>query len=113
VWLVQVGELGPESSDGTDGQYPSFDGFREAVTGSTVGVEQAEAGFEVSWSDTSEGDLSFSWSGPLEVDGDEVAISGYPRMANEYVSTDGPTWSVNAGGSSLILDTENWSREIG
>ena len=40
VWLVQVGELGPESSDGTDGQYPSFEAFREA--GDPFDAETAE-----------------------------------------------------------------------
>ena len=113
VWLVQVGELGGDDSDGTDGQYPSFDAFRQAVGASPIAVEEQEPGFGVAWNTPGEGDLVFDWAGALTVDGDAVPISDYPRMDNPFVSVDDMVWQIEAGGSTLTLDTQNWTRAPG
>lgn len=112
VWLVQVGELGSAASDGSDGQYASFGAFQEAVSGSAIEVDAPEAGFDVTWSAPGEGELAFAWSGPLTVDGTEVAIDDYPRMDNPHVTVDDQVWHIDADGATLTLDTENWTRTV-
>jgi hypothetical protein len=113
VWLVQVGEVGAADSDGTDGRYASFEDFRAAVSAGTIAVGDSESGFDVSWTAAGEGDLGFSWTGPLTVDGTNVPIADYPRMDNPNVTVDDGTWQVTAGGATLDLDTKNWTRAVG
>jgi hypothetical protein len=65
------------------------------------------------WSAPGEGELSFSRTGPLTVDGTDVAIADYPRMDNPHVTVDDMTWQIAADDATLTLDTGNWIRAVG
>jgi hypothetical protein len=94
VWVCEVGDVD---------RWGSFAAFRAAVTAAPVGVEDhgwgddgAHRGFTVAYSSPAEGQLQVGPDGPLRVDGTEVAIDGYPRMQNPFVT-------VPAGGTTFAL----------
>jgi hypothetical protein len=84
VWIV---ECGSESESG------SFAAFQNAIRNAAISVTPVTTGlppktrapfFDVSYQSPSQGAMHFSWTGPLSVDGEEVAITDYPRMDNPW-----------------------------
>jgi hypothetical protein len=77
VWVVEVG-------DGD--HWGSFEAFRLATTRAApeVAWHAGEEGFVVAYRSPSQGEVQFSSLGPLLVDGEEIAISGYPRFDNAW-----------------------------
>ncbi len=86
VWIVECGR---------QVDWGSFVAFRTAVAASTVSVTPITTGdglpphtrlpvFDVAYESPSQGRMEFSWTGPLRVRGEEVAISGYPRYQNPW-----------------------------
>jgi hypothetical protein len=112
VWIVEVGDID---------RWSSFDEFREAVLAADVVVtERGQAddgvslGFDVAYDSPTEGTLEFTWDGPLLVDGEEVAISDYPRFDNPFaqVPFGSKLVEIRHGDSMLRLDFENWARNV-
>lgn len=105
VWIVEVGDKG---------RWGSFEAFREAVRGAEVAVDDADEGFTVSYDSPTEGPLGFSSAGPLTVDGEEVAIGGYPRFDNPWSRTpfESRVIRIADGGEELVLDFDAVRREV-
>jgi hypothetical protein len=103
VWISEVGDTA---------RWGSFDAFVAAVTaapaevtdlGSAGGVSR---GFDVSYASPTEGTMTFSWTGPLAVDGGEVPQHGSARFDNPFGTTSfGDTAvEISDGTASLTLD---------
>ena len=111
AWIVEVGDAG---------RWGSFDAFATAVTRAAIDVTELGTGpdglplgFDVSYKSPSEGRLGFSTTGPLTVDGEEVALHGTKRFDNPFVTAEaGDTViSITDGEASLTLDTERGTRK--
>jgi hypothetical protein len=109
VWISEVGDAG---------RWGTFDAFVTALStaaidvtdlGSTGGVSR---GFDVSYSSPSEGTMTFSWTGPLTVDGTEVPLHGANRFDNAFGTTAFGDTSVEIGDgrASLTLDLATGDR---
>jgi hypothetical protein len=68
----------------------SFEAFHLAMTRTApeVAWRADDEGFEVTYRSPSRGEVQFSSLGPLLVDGEEVAISGYPRFDNPWAQVE-------------------------
>jgi hypothetical protein len=86
VWIVECGRAA---------DWESFEAFQEAVRVAPVTVTPVTAGlpagavppfFDVVYQSPSQGELEFSWTGPLVVAGAEMPIADYPRMENPWAS---------------------------
>jgi hypothetical protein len=84
VWIVECGRAA---------DWGSFAAFRAALAAAPISVTPVTTGlpagafapfFEVSYGSPSQGEIAFSWTGPLVVNGQEVAIGDYPRMDNPW-----------------------------
>lgn len=82
VWILEVGDVD---------RWEDFDRFAAAIADADVtvvdhgwGDDGAHAGFDVGYTSPAEGRLELGWAGPLRVDGQEVAIDGYPRFENPF-----------------------------
>lgn len=103
VWITEVGDAGRNGS---------FDDFVAAVTAAPIEVvdlgEQAgvSQGFEVTYGSPTEGELSFSWTGPFTVDGAEVPLHRTARIDNPFTyAEEGATRiRIDDGRASLDLD---------
>ena len=122
VWIVECG---------SQSEWASFEAFREAflsppnpnapaepritVVGPLpdAGGDPFPDGFDVTYTSPSQGVVSFAWTGPLVVDGEEIPISGYKRFDNAYaqVEFDDTRYEVSDGEFSLLLDFETNTRE--
>jgi hypothetical protein len=110
VWVVEVGDAAT---------WTSFDDFVAAVAGAAVTVEPRPAGtdgvpggFDVVYDSPAEGELAFGWTGPLTVDGEEVALHGTARFDNPFVTAElGDTaLAIEAGGATLDVDLASGER---
>lgn len=110
VWITEVGDAG---------KWGSFDAFASAVTGAPVDVtdlgdtaEGTSRGFEVTYASPSQGEMAFSWTGPLTVDGAEVPLHGTARIDNPFTrAAEGATrLTVDDGGARLFLDLRTGRR---
>ena len=84
VWVLEVGDVD---------RWGSFEAFVEAVTAARVDVEShgwsatgGHLGFLVTYASPGEGTLRLDATARLEVDGEEVAVRGYPRFDNPFAS---------------------------
>lgn len=84
VWVVELGDVE---------RWGSFEVFCAAVADAAVDVTDlgwdeagAHAGFDVVYDSPAEGRLELRHDGGLTVDGAPVAIDGYPRFDNPFVS---------------------------
>ena len=94
VWVLEVGDVD---------RWGDLDAFQAAVTAASVevvdhgwGDDGAHRGLDVTYGSPAEGLLEVPWAGPLRVDGEEVAIAGYPRMDNPFTH-------VAAGETTFVL----------
>ena len=60
----------------------------------------------------SQGDVEVGWEGPMNVAGQEIPVSDYPRMSNPYVEVGfgESLYQVSDGAYTLTLDFESWTR---
>lgn len=93
AWLCR---LGREAEDG------SFGAFRSSLLAARQAFDARGWHFE----DPHLGLVEFGPSGPLLVDGREVAIHGYPRYASPWARADFPAReiSLSCGGLDLVID---------
>lgn len=71
-------------------------------------------GFAVRYRSPSQGLLAFDWDGPLTLDGREIPLDSYPRVANPwvYAERDDPSWTVQRAGAGLELAWDPPSRVV-
>jgi hypothetical protein len=110
TWIVQVGDAG---------QWQSFSAFADAVTSAPVsvtarppGADGLPGGFDVAYTSPTQGEIAFSSTGPLTVDGTEVALHGSDRSSNPFgvMAAGAGRIDVQDGPASLTLDTTRWTR---
>jgi hypothetical protein len=103
VWIVEVGS----DDDGT------FDDFVAAVTANEPEVT-GEGQVDVSWTSPSSGVVSFGWSSPFVVDGEEQVIADFPRHESPWGTVErletAHRWE--ADGNVLDLDFERMTRTL-
>jgi hypothetical protein len=89
-------------------QWSSFAAFVQRICGAALEFET----LSVTYHSPSQGSLRFGWSGDFTRDGTVVALGGYPRYGNDYVSADFPaaTITVKHNGQELHLDWESLTR---
>jgi hypothetical protein len=70
-------------------------------------------GFDVAYVSPSQGLVTFGWTAPLVVDGEEIPLGGYKRFDNAYaqVEFDDTRYEVSDGEFSLLLDFATDTRE--
>ena len=78
-------------------------------------IESASLTFgdrSVEMSSTAVGEVSFSWSDPLTVDGLPIELADYPRFANPYcrVERGGLVYDISHADQRIRLDFENGRR---
>jgi hypothetical protein len=109
VWISEVGDAG---------RWGSFDAFVAAVSAAAIDVTDlgsaggVSRGFDVSYASPTEGTMTFSWTGPLSVDGTEVPLHGDQRFDNAFGATAfGDTGiEIGDGRASLTLDLATGDR---
>lgn len=108
VWIVEMGRRH---------DWGSFEAFRDAVLSATIevvprAVPQGHSAFDVSYASPSQGLLEWGSTGPFRVRGEEVALSGYPRVSNPWVEAERgePVWELEGEHGSLALDWEAGTR---
>jgi hypothetical protein len=110
AWVVEVGDATA---------WGSFDAFTAAVTTAPVeitdlgvGADGLPQGFDVAYQSPAEGRIEFSSTGPLTVDGAEVALHPTSRFDNPFGITadDDSVIEIGDGESTLTLDTARWTR---
>ena len=109
VWISEVGDAD---------RWGSFEAFVAAVAAAPVSVTDLGAdgaisrGFDVTYRSPTEGTLSFSWTGPLTVDGAEVALHGTERIDNPFstVAAGSDEVVVDAGQSKVAINTSSGRR---
>lgn len=113
AWVVQVGDADTSGS---------FEDFRAALVGSVEAEEVAgeteagfPAGFAVTFTSPTEGELAFAWEGPLTVDGEEVELHPGVRYDNPWVQAglDDRRYEIEADGNTLVLDFDAGTRQVG
>jgi hypothetical protein len=103
VWIAEVGDAD---------RWGSFDAFVAAVSAAPVSVQDlgtdngVSQGFDVTYRSPTEGTMTFSWTGPLTVDGAPVALHGADRFHNRFGTTASgdTTIEIADGPASLTLD---------
>lgn len=112
VWILEVGDAE---------RCGSFDGFCDEVVAAAVEVTDhgwgdagGHVGFDVSYRSPGEGVLRLDREGRLEVDGQPVATSGYPRFDNPFtsVSAGGSVVRLADGAGAFVLDLGAGTREV-
>lgn len=110
VWVLEVGDVD---------RWGGFEEFRAAIAGASVevvdrgwGDDGAHRGFDIAYASPGEGHLEVGWQGPLRVDGEEVAIDGYPRMDNRFttVAPGGTTFAITDDEGTFVLDLARGTR---
>jgi hypothetical protein len=101
VWICQLGR------GAVDG---SFEEFIQAVTAGQLVVK----GLDLRFDSPGNGEMSFGWSGPLTIDGEEIPLRGYARFDNPYAQVDFNTlhYRIAYGGMALELDFEAGTRRM-
>jgi hypothetical protein len=109
VWISEVGDAG---------RWGSFDAFVTALSAAAIDVTDlgsaggVSRGFDVSYASPTEGTMTFSWTGPLSVDGAEVPLHADKRFDNPFGTTalgDGNI-EIDDGRASLTLDLATGDR---
>jgi hypothetical protein len=103
VWISEVGNAA---------RWGDFDSFVAAVSAAPVEVQDlgtvagVSRGFDVTYGSPTEGSMTFSWTGPLTVDGTEVPLHGTNRYDNPFGTTPfGETRvAISDGRTSLTVD---------
>jgi len=101
VWICQVGRKA------VDGDFASF---MHALSQAALHVD----GLHVTYASPGNGTMQFGWSGPLKVDGNEVALHDYPRWQNPYTDTafGAEQAHIACKGATLDLDFRNGVRKV-
>ncbi|MEL7209692.1 MAG: hypothetical protein AAGK32_15900, partial [Actinomycetota bacterium] len=111
VWIVEVGDAAT---------WGSFEEFRAAVVAADVDVTTRPAGdaglpggFDVTYESPTEGTMAFGWTGPLTVDGEEIELTGGPRIDNPWarVEAQATRYDISDGDARLVLDFDAGTRE--
>lgn len=107
VWIVEV------SSEAESGSFVAFQG---AVLGARLEVTDlgGSSGFAVRYRSPSQGLLAFDWDGPLTLDGREIPLDSYPRVANPwvYAEREDPSWVVQGADAGVDLAWDPPSRVV-
>lgn len=112
VWIVEVGDAATAGS---------FEEFRAGLAAAPIEVEPRPSrpdglpgGFDVRYTSPAEGVLAWGTDGPFSVDGEEVAVDGYPRFDNPWaqVPFDSRRVEIADGDHRLVLDFESGRREV-
>jgi hypothetical protein len=110
VWISEVG-------DAT--RWGSFDAFVTAVAGAPVEAvdlgrdpQGISRGFDITYASPGEGEMSFSWSDPLRVDGAEVPLHSDLRIDNPFstVPAGAEEMTIEAGRARLDIDLSSGRR---
>jgi hypothetical protein len=110
AWIVEVGDATA---------WGSFDAFAAAVTAAPVevtdlgvGADGLPQGFDVAYRSPTEGQIGFSSTGPLTVDGADVPLHTADRFDNPFGTTafGATTIEIADGDATLALDTGKWTR---
>jgi hypothetical protein len=110
AWIVEVGDATA---------WGSFDAFAAAVTAAPVevtdlgvGADGLPQGFDVAYRSPTEGQIGFSSTGPLTVDGADVPLHTVDRFDNPFGTTafGATTIEIADGDATLALDTGKWTR---
>ncbi|HEX2577863.1 MAG TPA: hypothetical protein VHK88_16050 [Aquihabitans sp.] len=113
VWIIEVGDVD---------RWGTFERFRDEVVRAAVdvvdhgwGPDGAHRGFDVAYRSPAEGRIEVGWTGPLLVEGQEVAIAGYPRFDNPFatVATGDPVVAIADDAGSFTLDLAAGTRRPG
>lgn len=99
VWICEMG---------SQRQWKSFPAFMQAISSASVACDS----LGVTWHSPSAGKLSFSWSGPLLVNGVNKPLNSYPRFENQYSSIPFTAAQIRISdqGQELVLDFEKGNR---
>jgi hypothetical protein len=110
VWLTQVGDTS---------QFRTLADFRAAVLAHPVEVTprppdgDLPGGFDVSYRSPTEGIVQFGTTGPLRVDGADVALDAGKRYDNSWALADfgASTIRIADTAGALSLDFARWTRD--
>lgn len=102
IWIC---ELGRRATNG------DFGNFVEQIRTADLHFDR----LRVQYHSPSQGQLEFSWGGPLLQDGQPVPLGNYPRYDNPYVRADFPAeqMTVRCGDLSLELNWQQLERKVG
>ncbi len=93
IWVCEMGRRA---------DWGDFAAFVEAIAASAVACD----GRRVRYESPTAGALSFGWSGPLQIAGEEIPLHVYPRFDNSYCRCEftAPQVRIQRGEDILTLD---------
>ena len=93
IWICELGN---------EKEYTSFEEFMQRIQSAAVQCD----GLNLIYHSPSLGEVRFGWTGPLTVDGQEVALRGYPRFENPFVQAEigERRYRVHLNSEELIWD---------
>jgi hypothetical protein len=93
IWVVEMGRRA---------DWGSFEAFVQAVTGSAVACTD----LTVRYHSPSQGEVTFGWSVPLTVKGQEIELHSYGRFDNRYCRCEfaSPIIEIQRQGEQITLD---------
>jgi hypothetical protein len=105
VWICEVGRA-PE--------WPSFPSFVDAVAAAPVEATLGAGGWHVRYDSPTAGALRFGSTGPLTVDGAEVALTGFPRHRSDWgeICHRSPWFELTDGSARLAVDADTFARDL-
>ncbi len=103
VWIVEVGDA---ERDG------SFEEFRRSLVDAEIDAPADDG--EVRYVSPSQGEMRFSFDGPLLVEGEEIALHGELRYDNPWANVPfrDDVIEISDGEVSLLIDLTDWTREV-
>ena len=110
VWVLELGDAE---------QWGSFDAFVEAISSTAPevrdhgwGPDGAHLGFDVAYDSPGEGRIGLDAEGRLSIDGQTVAVDGYPRFDNPFTSiaSGAAAVPISVAGGTLVLDLAGGTR---
>ena len=75
LWICELGSID---------EYGSFTNFVKAIKQAPLAVSPLSVGYSVRYSSPSQGLMTVSWNGPLQVQGSNVDLGPYNRFDNPY-----------------------------
>ncbi|MBX3314215.1 MAG: hypothetical protein KF906_07830 [Actinobacteria bacterium] len=103
VWITEVGDAGRNGS---------FDDFVASMSAAPISVTDlgevggVSQGFDVAYTSPTEGEMAFSWTGPLTVDGTEVPLHRTARIDNPFTHAEEGATKITIDDGTARLDLD-------
>ncbi|MDG2305063.1 MAG: hypothetical protein P8R42_10475 [Candidatus Binatia bacterium] len=98
----------------------TFEAFRRTLAETLIDVvplgermaDGISPGFDVTYESPSQGRMEFGWERPFVVGGQQVALSGFPRIDGPFGTLEFDATKLEYEGFGVALDFSAWRRDV-